>query len=106
MLNIVRRSQLLGLTVIDSSTASYLGEVEEIWLDESGRVVYFSGPEGFLPLEQVASVGTQAISTYGKLPLICITPISWLCNQFEGNLLAGLKICSSIGKPEKLRPIF
>lgn len=69
MLNIVRRSQLIGLVVVDSSTTSHLGEIEEVWLDDAGRVVYFSGTAGFLPLEQVAGVSTQAIWTYGKLPI-------------------------------------
>lgn len=69
MLNIVRRSQLIGLMVVDRSTAAYLGEVEEVWLDDFGQVVYVSGTEGFLPLEQVAGVSTQALWLYGNLPM-------------------------------------
>lgn len=67
MLNVVRRSQVIGLTAIDQSTTTNLGKVEEIWLDESGQVRYFSGEEGFLPLAQVSRVGLGAISAYGDL---------------------------------------
>ncbi|MGA7932580.1 MAG: photosystem reaction center subunit H [Kovacikia sp.] len=67
MLNIVRRSQIQGLTVMDSSTLSYLGEVMEVWLDRKGRVTYLSGVTGYLPLEQVADIANGALSTYGRL---------------------------------------
>ncbi len=67
MLNIVRRSQIRGLMALDGSTLSHLGEVEEIWLDDAGRVAYLSGSAGYLPLGQVADVSNQALSTYGRL---------------------------------------
>jgi uncharacterized protein YrrD len=67
MLNIVRCSQVVGLTAIDQSRSTYLGQVEEIWLDEWGQVRYLSGQEGFLPLQQVSRVGLEAISAYGDL---------------------------------------
>lgn len=67
MLNIVRRSQIRGLMALDGSTLSHLGEVEEIWLDDAGRVAYLSGRAGYLPLGQVADVSHQALSTYGRL---------------------------------------
>jgi sporulation protein YlmC with PRC-barrel domain len=67
MLNIVRRSQVRGLIAMDGSTISHLGEVEEVWLDETGKVAYLSGTAGYLPLEQVAAISNQALSTYGRL---------------------------------------
>jgi sporulation protein YlmC with PRC-barrel domain len=67
MLKIVRRSQIQGLIAMDASTVSHLGEVEEVWLDEMGRVAYLSGPAGFVPLAQVADISYQALSTYGRL---------------------------------------
>lgn len=67
MLDVVRRSQLLDLMAVDSATASHLGRVEEVWLDESGRIAYVSSEAGYLPLEQVAGVGTDALTTYGRL---------------------------------------
>jgi uncharacterized protein YrrD len=67
MLNVVRRSQIVGLMAFDRSTASPLSQVEEAWLDETGRIAYLSGGMEYLPLEQVSSVGTEAIVTYGRL---------------------------------------
>lgn len=67
MLNVVRRSQLHGLIAMDGSTISHLGEVEEVWLDETGKVAYLSGSAGYIPLEQVANISNQALSTYGRL---------------------------------------
>lgn len=67
MLNIVRCSQIRGLMALDGSTLSHLGEVEEIWLDQTGKVAYWSGRAGYCPLEQVADVSNQALSTYGRL---------------------------------------
>lgn len=67
MLNIVRRSQIQGLIAMDSSTVSHLGEVEEVWLDATGRVAYLSGRDGYLPLDQVAGISNTALSTYGRL---------------------------------------
>ncbi|MGL4622815.1 PRC-barrel domain-containing protein [Chroococcidiopsis sp.] len=67
MLNVVRRSQIVGLMAFDRSTASPLSQVEEVWLDETGRIAYFSDGMEYLPLEQVSSVGTEAIVTYGRL---------------------------------------
>jgi uncharacterized protein YrrD len=67
MFNVVRYSQIIGLIAVDSSTASRLGEVEEVWLDELGRIAYLSSVEGYLSLEQVSGVGTTAVSTYGRI---------------------------------------
>ncbi|MBF2000046.1 MAG: photosystem reaction center subunit H [Synechococcales cyanobacterium M58_A2018_015] len=67
MLTVVRRSQVQGLMTMDSSTLSHLGEVQEVWLDETGKVAYLSGSAGYLPLEQVARISHQALSTYGRL---------------------------------------
>jgi sporulation protein YlmC with PRC-barrel domain len=67
MLNIIRRSQILGATVIDSATANRLGFVEEIWLDESGRVAYLSGESGYLSLAQISGVGDKAVSVFHRL---------------------------------------
>lgn len=67
MLNVVRRSQIQGLIAMDSSTISHLGEVDEVWLDESGKVAYLSASAGYFPLEQVAGISHQALSTYGRL---------------------------------------
>src|SRR5579883_157372 len=67
MLNMVRRAQIQGLTAMDGSTISYLGEMEEVWLDETGKVAYLSTSAGYLPLEQVAAISDTALSTYGRL---------------------------------------
>jgi uncharacterized protein YrrD len=69
MLNVVRYSQVIGLITLDSATASHLGEVEEVWLSEAGRVTHFSGVVGYLPLEQVSGISSHAVSTYGQLIL-------------------------------------
>ncbi len=67
MVNIVRRSQIVGLTAFDSSLAAPFIQVEEVWLDETGQIAYLSNGREYLPLEQVSSVGTEAIATYGHL---------------------------------------
>ncbi|MFB2769471.1 PRC-barrel domain-containing protein [Pelatocladus sp. BLCC-F211] len=64
MLNVVRRSQIIGWIAIDSSTATRFAELEEVWLDDSGRIAYFSGGETYLPVEEIAGVGMGAVSTY------------------------------------------
>lgn len=33
MLNTLRRSQVIGLTIIDQSTHTNLGTVEEVWMN-------------------------------------------------------------------------
>jgi uncharacterized protein YrrD len=67
MFNVIRYSQIIGLIAVDSSTASHLGEVEEVWLDELGQIAYLSSPEGYLSLEQVFGVGITVVSTYGRI---------------------------------------
>jgi len=67
MLNVVRRSQVQGLIAMDSSTISHLGEIEEVWLDATGKVAYLAGSTGYLPLAQVSNISHQALSTYGRL---------------------------------------
>ena len=67
MFNVVRYSQIVGLIAVDSSTTSHLGEVEEVWLDEMGRIAYLSSLEGYMSLEQMSGVGATAVSTYGRI---------------------------------------
>lgn len=67
MLNVVRRSQIQGLVAMDSSTVSHLGEIEAVWLDETGKVTYLSSSVGYIPLEQVADITNDVLSTYGRL---------------------------------------
>ena len=64
MINIVRHSQIVGLTTMDSLTATQYDRVEEVWSDESGRIVYLSGGRGYTPLKQVSVVGNDAVLTY------------------------------------------
>ncbi len=90
MLNIVRRSQIQGLMTMDSSTVTQLGEVEEVWLDSTGRVAQLSSVAGYLPLQQVADIGSQVISTYGRL---LVDPPSELIS------LDRLMIQSPLGEP-------
>lgn len=90
MLNIIRRSQLVGATVIDSATAARLGNVEEVWLDESGRVAYLSGESGYLSLAQIAGVGENAVSVFHRLTV-----------ESPANLRSGyrLPVRSALGTP-------
>jgi uncharacterized protein YrrD len=67
MLNIIRRSQIVGATVFDGATAARLGHVEEVWLDESGQVAYLSGEGGYFPLAQVSGVGENTVSVFHRL---------------------------------------
>lgn len=66
MMNVIRRSQVIGLITIDGSTASKYDCIEEVWLDEAGRVIYISGSEGYTPIEQISMVGDDAILTYSS----------------------------------------
>ena len=66
MLNVVRRSQIVGLSTMDGSTATQYNTVEEVWLDEEGKVVYLKGSEGYTPLEQISVVGDDAVLTYSN----------------------------------------
>lgn len=65
-MNVIRRSQLIGLMTMDGSTATKYDRVEEVWLDEDGRVVYLAGEEGYTPLEQVSVIGPDAVLTYSS----------------------------------------
>lgn len=67
MLTVVRHSQIQGLTAIDRATLSNLGPIQDTWIDGSQRVVYLSSPAGYLPLDQVADISPNVISTYGRL---------------------------------------
>jgi uncharacterized protein YrrD len=67
MLNVVRRSQIIGSKAIDSSKVSCFGYIEEVWLDNSERIAYFSGGSEYLPIEQVAGVAMDAVSVYHRL---------------------------------------
>ncbi|MGB8702827.1 MAG: PRC-barrel domain-containing protein [Thermosynechococcaceae cyanobacterium] len=90
MLNIIRRSQIVGATVIESSTANRLGQVEEVWLDASGRVAYLSGESGYLSLAQIAGVGDKAVSVFHRLAI-----------ETPENLRSGyrLPVRSALGTP-------
>lgn len=90
MFSNIRFSQIIGLVAIDSATAAHLGKIQDIWVDNTGRIVYLSSAQGYLPLEQVAGVSTQAISTYGHLSIIP-----------EGELrsLQRLAVLSSLNEP-------
>lgn len=67
MLTVVRHSQIQGLTAIDRATLSNLGPIQDTWVDGSQRVIYLSSPVGYLPLDQVADISPNVISTYGRL---------------------------------------
>lgn len=69
MFNIVRRSQIVGLMAMDSSTATRIGSVEEVWIDNNGRVVYFASQGGYTPFEQVARIGPDAVLTYSGMTM-------------------------------------
>ena len=64
-MNVIRRSQIIGLVTMDGSSATEYDSIEEVWLDEEGRVVYLAGKEGYTPLEQISVVGPDAVLTYG-----------------------------------------
>jgi len=66
MVNVVRRSQMVGLMTMDTGTASRFGTVEEVWIDDTGRVAYLAGTQGYVPLEQVSVVGPDAVLTYSR----------------------------------------
>jgi uncharacterized protein YrrD len=90
MLNTIRRSQIVGATVIDSTTAARLGYVEEVWLDESGRVAYLSGEVGYFPLAQVSGVGENTVSVFHQLAI-----------ESPDNLRSGYRfpVRSTLGNP-------
>jgi len=69
MMNVIRRSQMIGLMAMDRSTATGYGRIDEVWVDESGRVSYFSSDQGYVPLEEVAVVGPDAVLSYSDLGL-------------------------------------
>lgn len=69
MLSVVRYSQIVGLITVDGATAKHLGEIQDIWVDEEGRIVYLSSTQEYIPLEQLAGVNPQAVTTYGYLPI-------------------------------------
>ena len=66
MINVVRRSQIVGLTMTDGSTATQDDCVESVWLDEDGKVVYLKGSQGYIPLEQISMVSDDAVLTYSN----------------------------------------
>ena len=66
MMNVIRRSQIIGLTTMDHSTATEYDCVEEVWLDQNGQVVYLAGSLGYTPLEQISVVGPDAVLTYSS----------------------------------------
>ncbi|MCS6959916.1 MAG: photosystem reaction center subunit H [Pseudanabaenaceae cyanobacterium SKYGB_i_bin29] len=76
MVNVIRRSQIIGLMSLDTSTASRFATVEEVWTDNHGRVVCFSSGSGYIPLEQVATIGIDALLTYSDLLLEAVASSS------------------------------
>lgn len=72
MFNIIRYSQMVGLTAVGNTTNSHLGNVEEIWLDESGYVTHLSSGQRYWSLHQVASVGRGTVSV--DRPLLVAAP--------------------------------
>ncbi len=66
MINVIRRSQIIGLVTMDCSTAAKYDRVEEVWVDENGQVVYLAGGEGYTPLEQISVIGPDAVLTYSS----------------------------------------
>ncbi len=66
MINVIRRSQIIGLVTMDYSTAAKYDRVEEVWVNENGQVVYFAGGEGYTPLEQISVIGPDAVLTYSN----------------------------------------
>lgn len=72
MFNIIRYSQVVGLSAVGNTTNSHLGNVKEIWLDESGYVTYLSSRQRYWSLNQVASVGRGTISV--DRPLLVAAP--------------------------------
>lgn len=88
MLNVIRYSQIVGLVAIDSATAKYLGEIQEVWTDDTGNIVYLSCPRGYIPLLQIAGVSTRAVSTYGHL---AVTPPSGLHRLHQLPVQSSLK---------------
>jgi len=64
MINVIRRSQMVGLIAMDGSTATGYGKIDEVWVDESGRVSYFSSDQGYMPINEVAVVGPDAVLSY------------------------------------------
>jgi uncharacterized protein YrrD len=90
MLNIIRRSQIVGAIVVDSATAARLGYVEEVWLDESGQVTYLSGESGYFPLDQVSGVGENTVSVFHRL---AIEPPDCLRNGYR------FPVRSALGTP-------
>ena len=65
MLNVVRRSHIVGLSTMDKTTATQYDRVEQVWLNEDRKVVYLKGTKGYIPLEQISVVG-DAVLTYGN----------------------------------------
>lgn len=66
MINVIRKSQIVGLMTMDGSTATQYDRVEEVWLDRNGRVVYLEGSQSYTPLEQISVVGPDGILTYSS----------------------------------------
>jgi uncharacterized protein YrrD len=75
MLHTLRQSEIIGWATIDSATASHLGYVKDVWLDESGQVVSISSDMGFWPLNQIAGVGLNAITVYHAQPIEPAQPL-------------------------------
>jgi uncharacterized protein YrrD len=69
MLSIIRRSQILGLKAIDPARTSSFAKVEEVWLDDRGRVLYLSDGDIYLPLERVSEVEPDIVLVYSTEPV-------------------------------------
>lgn len=63
MLNLIRRSQIVGLMTREKESHVFLDRVKEVWSDPTGRVAYLSCTKGYARLQQVAETESNAIYT-------------------------------------------
>jgi sporulation protein YlmC with PRC-barrel domain len=63
MLNLIRRSQVVGLMTIEKENNTFLDRVKEVWSDPTGRVAYLSCTKGYARLQQVTETASNAIYT-------------------------------------------
>ncbi|PZD70163.1 hypothetical protein C1752_17393 [Acaryochloris thomasi RCC1774] len=90
MLSVIRRSQIIGATMIDSTTASKIGTVEDLWIDELRRVKYLFSQQGYCPLDQISGVNRGVVSIYSHL--LSVT-------QFYIHHSAQIAVQSKLSKP-------
>lgn len=81
MFNVVRRSQIVGLVAMDGGTATRLGGVDEVWVNDRGRVVYLASSAGYTPLEQISLIGPDAVLTYSDFVVEPSMSLRRLCGM-------------------------